>query len=158
VSTTDTDTLGNLGNVAITLTDNVGGSSVTPTTGTAVAGTSITYTIVASNTGPSTVSGAETYNPLSVIHAISSDSWTATGSGGATGFTPSGTGSIDDIVTIPAGGSVTYTVVAVISSSATGTLSNTVTLTPPANFTNTNPLATAGGAVSATDRDTISSS
>jgi uncharacterized repeat protein (TIGR01451 family) len=158
VSATDTDTLGSLGDVAITLTDNVGGSSITSSTGSVVAGSSITYTIVASNTGPSTVSGAETYNPLSVIHAISSDSWTATGSGGATGFTPSGTGSIDDIVSIPAGGTVTYTVVAVIKASATGTLSNTVTLTPPADFTNTNPLATDGGAVSATDGDTITSS
>jgi uncharacterized repeat protein (TIGR01451 family) len=158
VSATDTDTLGNQGDVTLTLTDNDGGSSITPTTGTAVAGSTITYTIVAANTGPSTVSGAETYNPLSVIRSIGSDTWTATGSGGATGFTPSGSGSIDDIITIPAGGSVTYTVVAVIKSSASGTLSNTVTLTPPANFTNTNPLATAGGAVSATDSDTITSS
>ena len=53
---------------------------------------------------------------------------------------------------------MTYTVVAVIKASATGTLSNTVTLTPPADFTNTNPLATAGGEISATDRDTITSS
>ena len=158
VSATDTDTLGNQGDVTITMTDNDGGSSVTPATGAAAAGSTITYTIVAANSGPSTVTGAETYNPLSVIRAITSDSYTATGAGGATGFTPSGTGSIDDIVTIPGGGSVTYVVVATISGSATGTLSNTVTLTPPGGFTNTNPLATAGGAVSATDRDTITSS
>jgi len=55
-----------------------------------------------------------------------------------------------------AGGSVTYTVVATISASATGTLSNTVTLTPPSGFTDTNPLTTGGGAVSATDTDTLS--
>lgn len=157
VSATDTDSLGPLGDVTITLSDNDGGSSVGPTTGSAVAGASITYTIVAANTGPSTVTGAETYNPLGVIRDFSSDSYTATGSGGATGFTPSGSGSIDDIVTIPAGGSITYTVVAVIKSTASGTLSNTVTLTPPSGFTNSNPLAI-GGAVSATDSDTITAS
>ncbi len=155
VSATDTDSLGNQGDVTIAMTDNDGGSSVTPATGTVAAGGSITYTITASNTGPSTVNGAEIYDPVSVIHGLTSDIWTAIGTGGATGFTPSGSGSIDDIVTIPAGGSVTYTVVATIGSSATGTLSNTVTLTPPANFTNTNPLATVGGAVSATDKDSI---
>jgi uncharacterized repeat protein (TIGR01451 family) len=155
VTATDTDTLGAQGDVTITMTDNDGGSSITPTTGSAAPGSSITYTIVASNTGPSTITGAETYNPLTVIRSLSSDTYTATGSGGATGFTPSGSGSIDDIVTIPAGGSITYTLVAVISSSASGTLSNTVTLTPPSGFTNTNPLAFAGGAVSATDKDTI---
>jgi uncharacterized repeat protein (TIGR01451 family) len=155
VSATDTDTLGAEGDVTITMTDNDGGSSITPTTGSAAPGSSITYTIVAANTGPSTVTGAETYNPLTVNRSLSSDAYTATGTGGATGFTPSGSGNINDIVTIPAGGSITYTVVAVISASASGTLSNTVTLTPPSGFTNTNPLASAGGAVSATDKDTI---
>ena len=158
VSATDIDTVGDQGDVTITMTDDDGGSSIAPTTGTAVAGTSITYTITASNTGPSTVSGAETYDPVSVIKTVNTDTWTATGSGGATGFTPSGSGSIDDIVTIPAGGSITYTVVATISSTATGTLSNTVTLTPPSGFTNTNPLAIAGGVVFATDKDSITPS
>jgi hypothetical protein len=111
--------------------------------------------MVVSNTGPSTVNGAEIYNPLGIFHSISSDSWTATSTGGASGFSPSGSGSIDDLVTIPAGGSVTYTVVAVLSSSATGTLANTATLTPPDGFTNTDLHAGGGGAVSATDRDTI---
>jgi uncharacterized repeat protein (TIGR01451 family) len=155
VTATDNDTLTSQGNLSVTLTDNEGGSSVTGAVGTAVPGTSITYTIVAANAGPSTATGAETYNPLAAIHAIGSDTWTATATGGASGFTPSGSGSIDDIVTIPSGGSVTYTVTAAISSSASGTLSNTVTLTPPLSFINTNPLADSGGAVSATDNDTL---
>jgi uncharacterized repeat protein (TIGR01451 family) len=155
VNASDSDSLGAQGDVAITLTDNVGGSSTTGAVGTAVHGGSITYTLMASNSGPSTVTGAEIYNPLGIVRAISSDSWTATATGGASGFSPSGTGSIDDLVTIPAGGSVTYTVVAVLSSSATGTASNTVTLTPPSGFTNTDPHAGGGGAVTATDKDTI---
>ena len=157
VTATDTDSLGSQGDVTVTMVDNEGGSSITPSTGSVVAGSSLTYTIVVSNTGPSTVTGAETYDPLTVIRVFSADSWTATGSGGASGFTPSGTGSIDDIITIPAGGSVTYTVVATLKSTASGAISNTVTFTPPPDFTNTNPLATGGGAVSATDRDNVTS-
>ena len=127
MTATDTDTLNAQATLAITKTDNDGGSSVTPTVGAAVPGTSITYTIVASNTGPSTATGASVTDPLASNPAISSDTWTATGSGGATGFSASGSGSIDDSLTIPSGGSVTYTVVATITSSATGTLSNTAT-------------------------------
>ena len=90
-----------------------------------------------------------------VHRALTSDTWTAAGTGGASGFSPSGSGSIDDIVTIPSGGSIVYTVTATINSSATGTLSSTVTMTPPPDFTNSNPLADSQGAVSATDRDNI---
>ena len=51
---------------------------------------------------------------------------------------------------MPAGGSVTYTVVATVKSSATGTLNNTATITSPQGFTDTNP-----GNNSATDTDTL---
>jgi hypothetical protein len=61
-------------------------------------------------------------------------------------------------VTIPAGGSITYTVVAILAASASGTISNSVTLYAPSGFTNTNPLATTDGVVKATDRDAITSS
>jgi len=43
-----------------------------------------------------------------------------------------------------------------IASSATGTLSNTASLTPPAGFTNTDADAGPGGAASATDTDSLS--
>ena len=108
-------------------------------------GTSITYTIVASNSGPSTATGASVTDPLALNPAITSDTWTATGTGGATGFSASGTGSITDSSTIPAGGSVTYTVTAAIRSSATGTLSNTATAS-----------ASDASTVTATDTDTLS--
>ncbi len=158
VSATDTDSLGDEGDVTIIMNDDDGGSSIVPTSGTAAAGSSITYTITVSNAGPSSVSGAEIYDPVSVHHALTTDTWTATGTGGASGYSPSGSGSIDDIVAIPSGASITYIVVATIGSGASGTLSNTVTLTPPVDFTNTNPLADTGGAVSATDTDTITPS
>ncbi len=144
VSATDTDTLTAQATLSITKTDNDGGSSVTNAVGTAVPGTSITYTIVASNSGPSTTTGASVTDPLTLNPAIASDTWTATGSGGATGFSASGSGSIADSVTIPPGGSVTYTVTATIYSSATGTMANTATAS-----------ATDASTVSATDTDTL---
>ena len=55
--------------------------------------------------------------------AITSDTYTAVGTGGASGFTASGSGNINDTVGLPAGTSVTYTVTASISSSASGTCS-----------------------------------
>jgi len=62
------------------------------------------------------------------------DSFTAVETGGASGFTPAATGTpfvnIDDTVDLPAGSSITYTVVAGVDNQCT-TLSNTVTLTPP---------------------------
>ena len=107
---TDTDTLTAQATLAITKTDNDGGSSVTGAVARPCPGTSITYTIVASNTGPVRRPPApRSTDPLALNPAITSDTWTARGSGGATGFSASGTGTIDDSVTIPAGGSVTYT-------------------------------------------------
>ena len=145
VSATDTDALTAQATLGITKTDNDGGSSATHTAGSAVPGTSITYTIVATNAGPSTATGASVTDALASNPAIGSDTWTATGSGGTTGFSASGTGSIADSLTIPSGGSVTYTVVATIVSSATGTLSNTATAS-----------ATDASSVSATDTDSLS--
>ncbi len=50
---TDTDTLTPQVDVGVTKVDNKGGSSITPSTGTVVPGTSFTYTVVVSNYGPS---------------------------------------------------------------------------------------------------------
>ncbi len=144
VTATDTDTLTSQATLTITKTDSDGGSSVNPTVGSAVSGTSITYTIVASNSGPSTATGASVTDPIALNPAISSDTWTATASGGTTGFSASGSGSIDDSLTIPSGGSVAYTVVAAIRSSATGTLANTATAT-----------ASEATTVTATDSDSL---
>jgi uncharacterized repeat protein (TIGR01451 family) len=129
--------------LSITKTDNDGGSSVTDTSGTVNAGSQITYTVVVDNTG------SVAADPVTVTDTmpsdISSDSWTATESGGASGYSASGTGGIDDTtVDLPASTSVTYTITATVSSSAIGTLSNTTS-------------ATAGNAttVSATDTDNV---
>ncbi len=140
-SATDTDTIALTADLAITKTDGV--TSVTP-------GGTTTYTIVVSNNGPSSVTGATVTDVLPA--GITSDTFTAVGSGGATGFTASGTGNISDTVNLPNGATITYTLHANIASNATGTLSNTATVSPPVGVTDPNP-----GNNSATDTDTVTS-
>ncbi|MEP7010695.1 MAG: hypothetical protein ABJC13_10260 [Acidobacteriota bacterium] len=134
-SATDTDTLAASANLGITKTDGV--TTVTP-------GGNTTYTIVASNAGPSntTATVADTF-PASLTCT-----WTCVGAGGGT-CTAAGAGNINDAaVTLPSGGSVTYTASCSISASATGSLVNTATVTGAA--TDSTP-----GNNSATDTDTF---
>ncbi len=136
-SATDTDTLSPQADLSITKTDGVT---------TALPGGSVTYTIVATNNGPSNVTGltvADTF-PASLTAT-----WTCLGAGG--GSCPSsGVGNINNTLTLPAGGSATYTVTATINASATGSLSNTATVTAPGGVTDPIP-----GNNSATDTDTL---
>ena len=101
---------------------------VTKTDGvtTAVAGASVTYTIVITNQG-NVASDAAVNDAFS--SQFSSISWTCSPAGGAScdAGGSSGTTDIVDVVSLPAGGQVTYTVQATIAASATGTLVNTAT-------------------------------
>jgi uncharacterized repeat protein (TIGR01451 family) len=113
---------------------------------TAVAGTQDTYTIVVTNVGPSKVTGA-------VIHdtfpgTFTGVTYTATQSGGASGFTVSGSGNISDTVTMPPASTITYKATGMISASATGSISNTATVTAPAGVLDPN---TANNSATATD-------
>jgi len=112
--------------------------SITKTDGheSAVPGTQITYTIVASNAGPNAANGAIVTD--TVPGTLTSVSWTCAAAGGAT-CTASGSGSISQGVNLPVGGSVTYMLVGTISPSATGTLSNTATVTVPFGMADPNP-------------------
>ncbi|TMH23704.1 MAG: DUF11 domain-containing protein, partial [Betaproteobacteria bacterium] len=138
-SATDTDTVNLVADLSITKTDGV--ATVTP-------GTSTTYTIVVNNNGPSSVTGATVSDILPA--SVGSDTFTAVGSGGASGFTASGSGNINDTVNLPVGATITYTLVANIASSATGTLVNTATVSAPGGVTDPTP-----GNNSATDSDTL---
>ncbi len=139
-SATDSDTLGASADLAITKTDGVT---------TATAGGSVTYTITASNAGPSNATGATLAD---TFPASLTCNWTCVGAGGGT-CTASGSGNINDTVNLPSGGSVTYTASCTISAAATGTLSNTTTITAPAGVTDPTP-----GNNSATDSDTLGAS
>lgn len=133
-SANDTDTLVALANVAINKSDG---------TGTYTAGTSTTYTITASNAGPSNT----TATVSDAFPGVLTCNWTCVG--GGAGGTCTGVGSgpiVNDPVTINAGGSVTYTASCTISSAATGNLVNTATETAVGD--------SSGGNDSSTDTDT----
>ncbi|MGK2859513.1 MAG: DUF7507 domain-containing protein, partial [Thermoanaerobaculia bacterium] len=122
--------------------------SITKTDGVTEAspGGSVTYTITASNAGPSDALGATVADTFA---AVLTATWTCVGAGGGT-CTAAGAGDINDIVNLPSGGSVTYTVNATISAAAVGTISNTATVTAPAGVTDPVP-----GNDSATDDFTL---
>jgi uncharacterized repeat protein (TIGR01451 family) len=119
----------------------------TDPTGTYTAGGSITYTIVVSNNGPDTVTGANVADAMP--SAVTGDSWSAVASAGAAVTAPTGTDDINDTVDLQPGATVTFTVTADIDAAATGDISNTTTVTPPADVSDPNPFNN-----SATDVDT----
>ncbi|MEO8264284.1 MAG: hypothetical protein ABI706_02115 [Ilumatobacteraceae bacterium] len=131
---TDVDTLVATTDLAITKTDNAA---------TAVPGTGITYTIVATNNGPSDALLATVTDNMPA--ELSGVTWTCVGA-----CAPSGTGTINEVVSLPVGASVTFTVSATIATSATGTLTNTATVTPAVGATDPNPANN-----SASDTDTL---
>ena len=138
-SATDTDTVNLVADLSITKTDGVA---------SATAGGSTTYTIVVTNNGPSGVTGATISDVLPA--SIASDSFSAVGGGGASGFSASGSGNINDTVDMPSGSTITYTLIANIASSATGSLVNTATVSAPVGVTDPTP-----GNNSATDTDSL---
>ena len=136
-SATDADTvLSPMADVAVTKSDGV--TSAAP-------GSTLTYTIVASNAGPSddpSVTLTDTFP------ADLSCTFTSVAGGGATGNTAAGSGNLAEMLSMPSGSTVTYTVTCNINSAATGTLSNTATI----SGSETDPNA---GNNSATDADTV---
>ena len=126
----------------ISVTKNDGVASLNP-------GSPTTYTIMISNAGPSDLTGATVSDMFPA--GIASTSTTSVAAGGATGNTAGPfAGNINDTVTIPPGGSITYTVVAQTDPAATGSLANTVNVTGGA--------MTVPGTTSATDTDTLTPS
>ncbi|GAB3705630.1 hypothetical protein GCM10027592_38300 [Spirosoma flavus] len=137
---TDTDTFTPQADLSITLTD--GATTVVP-------GGSVSYTITASNNGPSSAPGAIVVDIFPT--SLTGISWTASGNGGAT-VTPSGSGNISQAVNLPVGSSVVFVVTATLNSAATGTLTNTATVSAPGGVSDSSL-----GNNSATDSNTISS-
>lgn len=91
----------------------------------AAAGSAVTYTITASNAGPSAVASATVTDNFPAECATVS--WTCTGASGGT-CTASGTGNIVDAAVLPVGASVAYSATCNIDAMATGTLANTATV------------------------------
>ena len=122
-SASDNDTLDPQTDLAVSKTD--GQTTDTP-------GTSITYTIVASNAGPSSAPGVSLSDVFPAT--LTGISWSAMATGGA-GCSGSGTGSIFRTINLPPGSSCTFTANATISAGASGTLSNTAAVSPGAGQT-----------------------
>lgn len=124
--------------------------AITKTNGTTsvTAGMSTTYTITASNAGPGNVIGATVNDTFPAD--LASCTWTCVGAGGGA-CTASGAGNIADSVTLPAGGSTTYTATCTVSTtSPASTLANTATVANPGPVTDPNPANN-----SATDTDQL---
>ncbi len=138
-SATDTDTLTQSANVGITKTD---GSA------TEVPGTSVTYTIVASNAGPSAAPSVTVVDNFAApLSGCQTSCVASVGSGCTAGPVA---GNLNDVASLLVGGTATFTATCNIAATATGGLSNTATaavgggVTDPAAANNT-----------ATDDDTL---
>lgn len=141
---TDSDTTQIIGSgpstdLQITKTD--GATTETP-------GTSISYTIVVTNAGPTAVTGAQVSDNFPA--SLTGVTWSSVVTGGATGNTAAGNGNIAETVNMPVGATITYTVNATISPTAISPLQNTATVTSPAGVEDLAP-----GNNSATDTNTL---
>src|SRR4029079_14301044 len=111
-----------------------------------VPGTPATYTIIASNAGPSDVVGAAVADTFAA--SLTGATWSCSATGGS--CPAGGSGNINATVDLASGGSATFTVTANVSATATGTLSNTATVTAPLGPTEPNVADN-----TATDIDTL---
>ena len=97
-------------------------------------GDSLTYIITVTNNGPSDVFGA-TINDIFSID-LENISYTSTATGGANGNSASGTGDISDIVNMPNGAQIVYTVTAsVVEFTDDDEIRNTATVDAPDSIT-----------------------
>lgn len=111
---------------------------------------SLTYTVTVTNNSGETVIGAivADIKPANISKWV----WECSESGGASGCDPVAIGSSDfsDTVNLPVGGSIVYTISAIIVASPTGDLANTATISVPSGYTDTDT-----GNNSATDTDNL---
>ena len=97
-------------------------------------GSTSSWTVIVSNDGPSDVSGVRVVDNAPT--GMSIQGWACAGSGGGGCGSASGSGNIDQLVDLPDGGSVTYTITGQHPASATqASLTNTATITVPAGAT-----------------------
>jgi uncharacterized repeat protein (TIGR01451 family) len=108
--------LGNLGSdLSLSLSNGVG--SATP-------GLPVSYTLVVNNPGPAAVAGVMVSD---VFPATLDCNWTSVATGGASG-NGAGSGNLNQVLSLPAGSSVTYTIPCDVDPGASGTLVNSATL------------------------------
>ena len=143
---TDTDTVNLVADLSITKSNGV--SSVN-------AGGSTVYTVVVTNNGPSEVTAATIVDIQPI--GLSFGAWTCSVTNASSGGTvttacgsASGSGSLNTTVTMKSGEIITYTAAATIEGTASGNLTNSVTVSPPGGTTDPTPSNN-----TATDTDTV---
>jgi len=136
-SASDSDTLTPQADLSIS--NNDGAASVS-------AGGSTTYTLVAGNNGPSNVTGAVVTD---TFPSSLTCTWTCSASAGST-CPASGSGNISSSVNLLDGGSATFSASCAVSAAATGTITNTASISAPNGVTDP---ATANN--TATDTDSV---
>jgi uncharacterized repeat protein (TIGR01451 family) len=151
----ETNTSDNVANASTTVVNVVIltdlGISKTNGVSSVTAGTPVTYTIVVTNAGPTAVSGATVTDILPA--ALTNAAWTCVAAIGNS-CPASGSGNINASVDLAAGGRITFTVSALVASSATGNLSNTASVAPPAGIVDSN---SSNNSTTDTDSVTVSS-
>ena len=109
--------------------------NVSPSVYTVGAGTSVTYTLTITNNGPNDVAAMTVVD--SAPSGVAFNSWTCTVSTPGTGSltesceNASGSGSINEEVTLNSGGIATYSITATVSVDATATINNSAEVTLP---------------------------
>jgi len=107
----------------VTKTDNVA---------TYIPGSTVTYTIIVGNTGPFGAQNAPVNDAVPAGIPAANVTYTAIASAGsATNVVGTQTGAINDLVNLPVGGTVTYTVTVAIPLNFTGNLTNTAAIDVP---------------------------
>jgi len=117
-----------LADVGVTLDDGV--AAVFP-------GDAITYTMVVTNHGTDAVPGEQVFSKLSP--QLDGIAWTCVASAGAV-CAASGTGDIQELVDLPAAGSVTYTIAATVAATASGEITSTAIVVAPAGYLDPNSI------------------
>jgi len=104
---------------------------VTKTVSTAsiIAGATVTYTITVTSVGTAPATNVGIADPLPA--GVASFAWTCAASGGVACANAQGTGAINEtIAAFPIGGRLVYTVTAILSATASGSVLNSVVVTP----------------------------
>ena len=122
------DELGTKADLMITKTDNIGASRTVQT------GSTITYTLTATNVGPNAVSGARVTDTLPP--GLTGTTWTCAITSGSGSCPVSGIGNINSLVTLASGSVATFAVTTTVGPTVPGgSLSNTATVSVPAGIT-----------------------
>lgn len=118
--------------LSVSLSRQPGDASLAP-------GSAVKYTVTVKNSGQGTVTGgtlSDSFRPASTATVR----WSCSASGGAVCPSASGTGALPSVITLPAGGVLTYTVDTTLPAAQMSlSVDYTVTATLPPGFADTNP-------------------